>query len=166
MNAVHWRKPPTMVARRGGGPDDSRSGERWGYGIPIGHEAPWLVGGHGYLHDDHDHSPGVGHMGRSTSSRSFDRVVDRLSCLRGSLAVVRNPQARPEYLSAVPGLDCAGRCRDRGSRGLRIAASELPLARSCAPEGVGPGVQFTGCPRSTTAPRKYTNEILRVLVMS
>jgi len=38
-------------------------------------------------------SPGIGHMGRSSSSGRFDPVVECVSCLRRSLVMVRNPAA-------------------------------------------------------------------------
>ena len=52
----------------GGTPDDSRSGERFGCSIPLGYEAAALVGRNVRIHDGHDRSPGVGHMGRQQAA--------------------------------------------------------------------------------------------------
>src|SRR5262249_10198116 len=98
--------------------------------ILLGYEASWLVGGDVNIHDDHDRSPSVGHMGRSSGCGGFDPIVECVFSFRPSLAMVRNPAARQEYLFAVLGLDCPGRCRDCGSGRLRIAVGgSRPLAR-------------------------------------
>jgi hypothetical protein len=59
---------------------------------PLGYEAPWLVGGHVPIHDDHDRSPSVGHMGGSSRSGGFDPILECVSCFGPSLVMVRNRQ--------------------------------------------------------------------------
>src|SRR5262249_7177147 len=75
------------------------------------------------IHHDHDRSPSIGYLGRSSSGRGVDPVMECISCFGVSLVVIWNPKARLEYLFAMLGLDCFGWRSDCGNCRLRIAAN-------------------------------------------
>src|SRR5262249_15005032 len=81
-------------------------------------KAPSRVGSHVALHHVHDDPAGPNHLDRASGRRGFTVVMERLSRLGRSLALVWDSETRQEHLLALRGMDHPRLWGDRG--GIRL----------------------------------------------